>query len=105
VGVFDAGVDGVEVLGFVEGDWAKTKVEDSRSDAKSFFMNFYELPKPATNSQGLSDWMLNRSERVLGVFYACSGGRRKGGRRLPTGDLKVAGSGTGVRISPQGHRN
>jgi len=56
---------------FVEGCWAKTNVGDSRSDAKSFFMNSLWIPIPATKSQGLSDWMLNRGGRVLRVFYAC----------------------------------
>ena len=56
----------------VEGCWAITNVGDSRSDAKSFFMN--SLSITATNSQGLSDWMLNRCGRVLEVFYPCMPG-------------------------------
>ena len=75
VGVFDTGGGDDAESGFVEGCWAKTKEEDSTSDATSFFMNNLWTPKPATNSKALSDWMLNRGERVLGVFYACTGGR------------------------------
>lgn len=75
VGVFDADWGDDAESGFVEGCWAQTKEEDSRSDATSFFMNNLWTPKPATNSKALGDWMLNRGERVLGVFYACTGGR------------------------------